>query len=171
MKANDPVARWLSTAEMLRQATVYTPPTNGLSGTVMARALSDAAAVGPLVTDAPLVSRTLIVESLGSGRSPKESVTSGGDVARMAPGAGSDDWSRAWPCAGPTRASAATRASVTTHARVDATILRPTRSLGNVLRPPTIPASQREGCAAQDDPHGADHDSHEERRRRRLLRL
>ena len=93
-KANEPVARCPSTAETVRQATVYTPGPNGLSGTVSCRGSSGTTALGPELTTLPLVSSTRIVDSFGSGSSPNVMVTAVGGVARFAPALGSDDCGR-----------------------------------------------------------------------------
>ena len=107
-KANEPVARWPSTAETVRQATVYTPFGRfGLRGTASWTGLPGTGAVGPDVTGAPVVSRTLIVDRFGSGRSPKTIDTSLGDVVSVEPALGTLDWGRAWPRTIPGRVSVA----------------------------------------------------------------
>src|SRR5664280_3401336 len=113
--ANEPAAACPSTAETVRQVTVYHPGDSGPSGTLSCSGWPATTTVGPAVTGAPLVSRTLIDESFGSGGSPNVIVTWDGPPASVAPAAGSEDWSSA--CASAVGAVATTARSAAASAR------------------------------------------------------
>src|ERR1700675_3209634 len=90
--AKAPRAAWPSTARTVRQATVYTPSGSEPRGTCSSFGCPGTAAAGPDPTLLPLESRTLTDDKVGSGASPKVSVTTGGALARVLPSDGSDDW-------------------------------------------------------------------------------
>src|ERR1022692_3800230 len=129
-----PVARWPSTSETVFQVTVYTPVSMGLSGTSSSRGCPGTAAVGPASTLNPEPLTTVMLESRGSGVSPKVISTSAGALCTCDPSAGIALCGRA--CAdtagASTKAAAPASAPATARARPICMI---TRSGAAVQRP------------------------------------
>src|SRR5579884_1620204 len=85
---NAPPVTWPSTAETVRQETVYTPVGNGPSGTINVSGWPGTSRTRPRSTDRPPASRTWTIENETSGRSVNDMVTASGAFLRGSSPAG-----------------------------------------------------------------------------------